>query len=130
MKKKVLSLVLATLLIAAMAIPVSAASRIDYNIPYGNCEFNTYSYCYPNRYSCLAEYNSSTDSETNYRFQVRTLAIFTAEVNGEVAEFVQSSNSHMLASINRTYNDNVISKIIPAFYVNSVLVYEYDLNAA
>ena len=130
MKKRILSLVLATVMICAMAVPVSAASRIDYNIAYGNCEFNTYTYCYPNSYSCLAEYNYSTDDATNYSFQIKTLATFNQRVEGQLAEFVESPYSGIVTSINRSFDDAVVIKIVPAYYVNSVFVYEFNLNAS
>lgn len=127
MKKRIISLVFAILLLCSVSITVSAASRENVGTS-GNCTYGAYSYCYPNQVNCILEYLSSTDDWTNYRFQVKVLYFYTQPQNGSVYNWVQSGNTQRIANVYRSYDSNVIDSVSPAFYVNGNCVLEYSVS--
>ena len=73
MKKRMLSLALAILLICAMAIPTYAATYSDtgsYTGTTGTCTYHAYATCRASSWQALLEWTGSTDSYANYSFRV------------------------------------------------------------
>lgn len=128
-KKRIISLALAVLMLAAMSIPASAATRSDSGT-YSGCSYDTHTYCYPSSLQCIIEYLSSTDDWSNYRFQVKVLYFYTAPQNGSIYGFAESANTTRIANVYRSYDDDVIESATPAFYINGSLVKEYSVTAS
>lgn len=111
MKKKVLSLILATLLIAAMAIPVSASQYSSWGYYNDTAYYEIVDNCYSNRFS-------STTICSEYAVYSNVKAFFTA---GDSRMFYGTEAYGASSTDGRVY-DFVISRIECTHYVNGVVV--------
>lgn len=123
MKKRILSLVLATLLIAAMAIPASAAYSYGgtFNSATGSCTYNAYANCTITGWSALTEWTGSTDSYQNYIF--RTDVTPRVYKDGRLTwEVEQRGTDNLRMGTNYSGQNYTMHSILCEHYINGILV--------
>ena len=84
MKKKMISLALALVLMLSLAIPAFAAtysSTGSYTGTTGTCTYHAYATCNNSSWDALTEWTGSTDSYANYTFKTE-VALWTNDGSG------------------------------------------------
>ena len=119
LRKRILSLVLAVMLVVAMAVPASAANRFEYRTGSG-CTVAVSAECSVLDYSAVMEYqNSNSGNPMDYTFQVKLVRTTKRAGDTYVTEYPQwSTASTRIAGISGT-SDWVLSKINCDFYINN-----------
>ena len=123
MKKRILSLVLATLLIAAMAIPASAAYSYGgtFNSSTGSCTYTAYANCTITGWSAHTEWTGSTDSYLNYIFQTDvTPTIYKGNVQVTLA--IQLGTTNLRMGSNYSGQNYPMHSIACEHYINGFRV--------
>ena len=123
MKKRILSLILATVLICAMAIPASAAYSYGgtFNSATGSCTYNAYANCTITGWSALTEWTGSTDSYLNYIFQTDvTPTIYEGNVQRTLA--IQLGTTNLRMGSNYSGQNYTMHSIRCEHYINGILV--------
>ena len=111
MKKRILSTVLATLLIAAMAIPAYASQYSSWGYYNGTAYYEIVDNCYSNRFS-------STTICSEYAVKSNVKAVFP---KGDSRMFF-GTEAYGASSTDGRVDDFVITKIECTHFVNGVIV--------
>jgi len=123
MKKRILSLVLATLLIAAMAIPASAAYSYGgtFNSSTGSCTYTAYANCTITGWSAHTEWTGSTDSYLNYIFRTDVTAR-TRDGLGSITGTFWRGTENLRMGTNNNGRAYTMVSILCEHYINQTRV--------
>ena len=124
MKKRILSIVLAILLIAAMAIPAAAYTYSGtFNSATGSCTYTAYANCTITGWSALTEWTGSTDSYQNYIFKTDvTPYVRNSTTNIPEALAMQPGTDNLRVGSNYSVENYTMHSIRCEHYINGVRV--------
>ena len=122
MKKRILSIVLATLLIAAMAIPASA-TVYDTTGTYGGCTYHSFSYCASSSFQSLIELSDCSGNAEDYVFYVLADVYFSDERGFYRMYDRYEDQSTYIASVTRTINENLQDAVCTQ-RINNTTIFE------
>ena len=118
MKKRILSIILAILLIAIMAIPVSATTIQSYPKYDNECDYFTQDYCVTYSYSSLMEFIYTSNNEKTYADYTFQIDVGVYDNSSILLLRSYSPSRTMLTSISG--NTPIAIKFIEAaHYINS-----------
>ena len=112
MKKRILSLVLATLLIAAMAIPASAAT-ISTGRTWNDLIYQTNDTCYPTSYYCVIE-----SEDPSHTLRTNVLGYSYREGQPDECIYDHYGNEDYLVVITSGYFHDVVSFMYANHYID------------
>ena len=122
MKKRILSIVLATLLIAAMAIPAAAYTYSGtFNSATGSCTYTAYANCTITGWSAHTEWTGSTDSYQNYIFRTD---VTPRTQYGNIQEWqeIQRGTDNLRMGTNYSGRIYTMHSILCEHYINGIRV--------
>lgn len=133
MRKRIISLVLAVVMICAMAISASARN-VDYTADYvgstGTCTYHLNGNCKTTSWSFILEWTYSTDSYKNYTFKINVTP-YGYYIDGSDMPLPPSGGASATLLAENSYNatDYIITSVDVECFVNGSSVYTTNISA-